>query len=84
MQLSVEPGNVALRARVAAVVAARRKGLPTVPFPLGNELSTNPFLRLDAAAVRDVVGASAEDGEVEVFAALRKMKDHFQPRTRPS
>jgi hydroxyacylglutathione hydrolase len=74
--LSIEPSH-AVQARWEAVAEARRQGLPTVPFMLGDELATNPFLRLDNPTVRNAVGARAEDGDVEVFAALRRLKDQF-------
>jgi hydroxyacylglutathione hydrolase len=46
----VEPGNLALQARYAAVQEARRNDQPTVPFSLREELLTNPFVRARSAA----------------------------------
>jgi hydroxyacylglutathione hydrolase len=43
--LSVDPGNVALRARVAEVTALRAHGEPTLPVKLASEMKCNPFLR---------------------------------------
>ncbi|MCQ4163029.1 hydroxyacylglutathione hydrolase [Roseomonas sp. GC11] len=48
--LTVEPENEALRARAAAVDAARAAGQPTLPVALGLEKATNPFLRAATAA----------------------------------
>ena len=43
--LGAEPGNAAIRERMAAVDRLRAAGEPTVPFTLAEELATNPFLR---------------------------------------
>ena len=43
--LTVEPGNAALAARVAAVEAARARGEATVPTSIGEERATNIFMR---------------------------------------
>ena len=77
---AVEPGNAKLRARKQREVARRARGEPTVPFTLGEELETNPFLRWDSPEVV----ASAErhagrklQGPVEVFAEVRAWKNSF-------
>ena len=76
----VEPGNARLRERKARESARRARGEPTVPFTIGEELETNPFLRCDAPEVI----ASAErhagrklQGRVEVFAEVREWKNGF-------
>ena len=72
--LTVDPENVALRARAEAVAAARREGRPTVPSRLGEEKATNPFLRAGSDAIRATLGMpDAQD--VDVFARVRKLKD---------
>jgi hydroxyacylglutathione hydrolase len=48
--VTVEPHNAALAARVAAVAARRAQALPTVPFSIGDERATNPFVRARSAA----------------------------------
>jgi hydroxyacylglutathione hydrolase len=48
--ITVEPGNLALQARLKAVEAARAALRPTVPFRLSEELETNPFVRAESAA----------------------------------
>jgi hydroxyacylglutathione hydrolase len=58
-----EPGNDAIRARLAEVVAARAAGEATVPTTIAKELATNPFMR-----------ASSASG----LADLRSRKDSFQ------
>lgn len=76
----VEPGNAQLAERERREQARRARGEPTVPFTLGEELDTNPFLRWDAPEVV----ASAERhagrrlaGPVEVFAEVRAWKNVF-------
>jgi hydroxyacylglutathione hydrolase len=80
--LSVDPDNAALVRRADAVREMRARGEPTLPVPLRIELATNPFLRVDAPALR-VAAASAlghdESGDrVARFAWLRKSKDDFR------
>ena len=59
--LTVEPDNIDLLDRMAAVNALRGAGRPTVPVRLGLEKKSNPFLRAGTAAR---------------FAALRRAKDN--------
>lgn len=77
---AVEPGNHAIRERLERARSARAADLPTVPFRIGEELQTNPFLRCDEPEVR----ASAERRvgrelakASEVFAVLREWKNTF-------
>jgi hydroxyacylglutathione hydrolase len=77
----VEPENAALKSREARVMEKRADGRGTVPFSLGEELATNPFLRCAeaavAAAAQHYVGRPL-GGDVEVFAALREWKNNFR------
>ena len=78
---AVDPDNAALRRREVEIIAMRSAHRPTLPVPLHSELACNPFLRVDAPAVRDAVAAHAgggSDDRVEVFAALRRWKDGFR------
>jgi len=61
--LSVDGGNPALRAMVAAAAALRRDGKPTVPTTLEQEREANPFLRAPDEAR---------------LAELRTAKDNFR------
>lgn len=74
----VEPHNREIAARAEQVAKARERGIPTVPSPLALERATNPFLRLDAPAVRAHVGLDASAPATDVFAALRREKDGFR------
>lgn len=78
--LTVDADNPALAARLADVAALRARGAPTLPVPLGTELATNPFLRLDSAAVAGWCHAqgAAPGNRVDRFAHLRAAKDAFR------
>ena len=60
--LSVDPQNPGLQNRMRQVTDTRKRGLPTVPFLLSQELQTNPFLRA---------------GSLEEFTRLREKRDVF-------
>ena len=60
--LSVEPENPELIAYAKDVDAKRKRGEPTVPTTIGQELAANPFLRARS---------------VDEFAARRAAKDRF-------
>lgn len=61
--VTVEPDNTVLAARAGSVDARRAQSLPTVPFTIGEERATNPFVR---------AGSIAELG------ARRAAKDNFR------
>lgn len=75
--LSVDHNNALLRARAADMQRLVDEGKFTIPVSLGDEKATNPFLRADAYEIGKTIGLEGHDA-VEVFAALRKMKDEFQ------
>ena len=77
----VDPDNAALRRRHAQATTMRDQGHPTLPSTLGEELECNPFLRIDAPAVRAAVAArlpAARGDRMEAFAELRRWKDGFR------
>lgn len=77
---AVEPHNLAVHARLASALALRAKECSTIPFVLGEERETNPFLRTKEAAVVQFVCEQlieTETDEVSVFAGLRHLKNHF-------
>ncbi|WP_449043537.1 hydroxyacylglutathione hydrolase [Paracoccus versutus] len=69
--LSVDPGNAALRERLAETAAG---GRPCAPSTLAEERATNPFLRV--AELADSLGLAGAP-EATVFAELRARKDRF-------
>jgi hydroxyacylglutathione hydrolase len=74
--LTVEPQNLALRARADSVAKLRAAGKPTIPSTLGEERATNPFLRAASADLRATIGLPAAE-DVDVFAKTRALKDAF-------
>lgn len=79
--LAVDPDNPALARRSHEVTAMRHAGQPTLPVTLASERACNPFLRIDAPAIRAAVAAreGREDlDRVATFAALRRWKDGFR------
>lgn len=75
--LSVEPENPNLQLRMEAVRGLRAKNIPTVPSTLAQEIATNPFLRVDSPEIRNSIAIESHD-PVEVFAEIRRRKDHFR------
>tara|TARA_R110000787_G_scaffold16622_76_gene52202 strand:+ start:52093 stop:52863 length:771 start_codon:yes stop_codon:yes gene_type:complete len=74
--VTVETSNKALRERSEAIDLARQAGRPTVPSTLGEERATNPFLRVDQAALQQDIGMAGARPE-DVFAEVRQRKDRF-------
>lgn len=78
---TVDPGNPALARRSEEASAMRQSGRPTLPATLAGERACNPFLRVDAPAVRSAVSrhlGHAPSDRVATFAALRRWKDVFR------
>lgn len=78
--LACEPGNARLKQRAEEARALRAAGLPTLPSTIALEKATNPFLRCaEAEIVRAAqqFSGTSQTGELAVFTALRKWKDHF-------
>jgi len=71
--LSVDDSPV-LKARAAAVFAARERGEPTVPTTVGAEKAANPFLR--APLLAPAMGLT-NAAPYEAFASVRAAKDAF-------
>lgn len=76
--LSVEPGNMALHQRAQAVDTLRSQNHPTVPSTLAEERDTNPFLRPKSAEIRRRFEQAEDTPDWQVFAAVRRGKDHFR------
>ncbi|WP_067790263.1 hydroxyacylglutathione hydrolase [Paraurantiacibacter namhicola] len=72
--LHADPDNAALAEYAQDIANRRERNEPTVPFTLERELATNPFLRADAAEMREKWGGEQPH---ETFAALRAAKDAF-------
>jgi hydroxyacylglutathione hydrolase len=72
--LGIDPNNAALKARAAEIEKLRADGKPTVPFNLGLEKKTSPFLRADDPAVAEGVGKPGASAEA-VFTEVRERKN---------
>ncbi len=78
--LTIEPGNPNLIAKYNDVVSMRKKDIATVPTTLGEEKSYNPFLREHSLEIIENLRRMKlleSDHPVEVFAAIRKLKDVY-------
>jgi hydroxyacylglutathione hydrolase len=74
--LTLEPGNPALKRRMAEVERLRAENQPTIPSTIGLERETNPFLRPTSAELRKSL--AMEKAElIDVFAETRRRKDVF-------
>jgi len=72
----IEPNSVTVRNKRHQVERLRKKGEPTLPVSLDEELETNPFLRPQDPALRQALHME-DAGELEVFTELRKRKNRF-------
>ena len=75
--LTVEPDNPRLQQRMIEVNRLRSNNIPTVPTNIADELATNPFFREDSLDLQRTIGM-VNSKPVEIFAKVRRLKDHFQ------
>ena len=84
--LGAEPGNDAIRERLAHCRQLREDGLPTLPSTLSGELQVNPFLRAHLPALSRHLPADLQPETADafgVFAALRRWRNGFKPPATP-
>ena len=74
--LTIEPSNPDLVARAGEIDALRADSKSTLPTTIGLEKRTNPFLRVDVPAVRELLGMP-DAAAVDVFGEIRTRKDNF-------
>ncbi len=74
--LTLEPGNAALKARMAEVEELRARNAPTIPSTMALEKATNPFLRPTSRELRHSLGLE-QASLIEVIAETRRRKDAF-------
>ena len=77
---AVEPQNQIISQRFAEVTRLRENGQISLPTSIALEKQTNPFLRCDNPAVRQIAAArSTADNlsAVDVFSLIRSWKDQF-------
>jgi hydroxyacylglutathione hydrolase len=70
-----EPDNRAAADKLDRAQAVRALGEATVPSTIGEELATNPFLRVSSPSIAARFPGATE---VDVLAAVRKAKDGFR------
>ena len=87
--LKINGNNKYLKERFKVISNKRKKGLPTVPFLLSEELKTNPFLRCRLLAKEGVTDqallkwmnqralSGKKTKESELFSKIRLLKDAF-------
>lgn len=68
----VEPGNAKVKERAAHL------GAPSVPGTIGEELESNPFLRVDSKEIRATLGIAADASPSAALGAIRAAKDSFK------
>ena len=74
----VEPSNQAVAEARARAAETRKGGRPTVPSTIGDELATNPFLRVSSPEIRATLGIDASASAEDALGAIRKAKDGFK------
>jgi hydroxyacylglutathione hydrolase len=74
----VEPSNGAVEKARSRVSQLRKDGQPSVPATIGEELTYNPFLRVDSAEIRKTLGIAESASREEALGAIRKAKDSFR------
>ncbi|TAN64958.1 MAG: hydroxyacylglutathione hydrolase [Methylobacter sp.] len=74
--LTVDPDNRQLQQKIELINQLRAKHLPTVPSTIEQELATNPFFREDSLTLQKTIN-KVKHTPIEVFAEIRRLKDHF-------
>ncbi len=75
----VEPGNIAIKEKIHAVIQLSTQHKPTLPSTLMEEKKLNPFLRCDEPSIIKSVEDYAKqtlDTPVKIFEKLRDWKNH--------
>jgi hydroxyacylglutathione hydrolase len=72
--LTIEPENATLVSRAAEIEKLRAAGKATLPTTIGEELATNPFLRVKSAAIRKRLGLETGT-DAQVFGEVRLRKN---------
>ncbi|MEI8154418.1 MAG: hydroxyacylglutathione hydrolase C-terminal domain-containing protein, partial [Hyphomicrobiales bacterium] len=73
---TIEPDNVALKARAAQAAKQIADGAWTIPTTIDEEKAANPFLRADVAVVAASIGMAGKPA-AEVFTEIRARKNKF-------
>ncbi|KAH7351788.1 hypothetical protein KP509_19G014400 [Ceratopteris richardii] len=73
--LEVDPENMFLKRKSTWAKQQQAEKKPTVPSTIGDELETNPFMRVREKSIQDIMKLS---DPIEVMGALRRMKDGWK------
>jgi len=74
---AMDPDNEALQKRGEYIMERRQLNLPTVPSLLGDEITTNPFLRADVEELQRAVKLDGDAPPSKAFGRLRKRRDNY-------
>ena len=74
----VEPSNLAIAQARARAQQLRKDNRPTMGATIAEELSYNPFLRVDSKEIRGTLGISENASAAESLGAIRAAKDAFK------
>lgn len=74
--VTVDPDNKELAARAREIEKLRAEDKLTAPTTIGEEKATNPFLRPADPGIRATLGMQ-DASDADVFAEIRRRKDHF-------
>lgn len=74
----VEPSNGAVDKALELAKELRAEGRPTVPGTIGDELATNPFLRVDSPEIRKTLGIAADAAPEVALGVIREAKNTFR------
>ncbi|XP_058075293.1 hydroxyacylglutathione hydrolase cytoplasmic [Magnolia sinica] len=73
--LTVEPENGKTREKLSWAQHQRQGNLPTIPSTIGEELETNPFMRVDLPELQARVNCQSP---VEALKEIRRLKDNWR------
>lgn len=73
--LTIEPENQKIQEKLSWAQQRRLANLPTIPSTIGEELETNPFMRVDLPEIQAKVGCSSP---VEALKEMRRLKDNWR------
>jgi hydroxyacylglutathione hydrolase len=74
----VEPSNAAVAQARTRVAQLRKEGRPTVPATIADEVTYNPFLRVQSAEIRKTLGIADSATPAEALGKIREAKNSFK------
>ena len=74
--INIDDQNNMLREKIRDVAGKVKKGVPSIPVSLGDELNTNIFLRCENAKIKSKL-KMPNASKQEIFTKLRNLKDQF-------